>query len=99
MRTSEAMRSVIGIDLGDRYSYLHELNMQTGETKSQTRLPTKPEAFGKHFASIHGCASPWKWARIHPGAVAFCKTWDIRLSSPIRKPSRSSTARTVSAMN
>jgi transposase len=67
MKTSEAMRSVIGIDLGDRYSYLHELDMQTGETLSQMRLPTSPETFGKHFASISsaritldvGAHSPW----------------------------------------
>jgi len=67
MKTSEAIRSVIGIDLGDRYSYLHELDMQTGETLSQTRLPTNPKTFGEHFTSIPsaritlevGAHSPW----------------------------------------
>jgi transposase len=67
MRASEAMQSVIGIDLGDRFSYVHELDMQTGETLSQARLPTSPETFGKHFASIPqaritlevGAHSPW----------------------------------------
>lgn len=67
MKQSEAVQSVIGIDLGDRYSYLHELDMRTGETLSQTRLPTSPETFDKHFASIPqaritlevGAYSPW----------------------------------------
>ena len=67
MQTSEAIQRVIGIDLGDRYSYLHELDLQTGETLSKTRLPTSPETFGNHFASISsaritlevGAHSPW----------------------------------------
>ncbi len=67
MKTSEAIRNVIGTDLGDRYSYLHELDLQTGETLSQPRLPTSPKTFGKHFSSVPqarvtlevGAHSPW----------------------------------------
>lgn len=86
MKTSEAVQSVIGIDLGDRYSYLHELDMQTGETLSQTRLPTSPETFGNHFASIPGARITPRLVRTRPGAAAFCKTWGIRLSSPTPAP-------------
>ena len=36
-QSTQPIRSVIGIDLGDRYSYLHELDMQTGETLNLLR--------------------------------------------------------------
>lgn len=63
----QSIRVVIGIDLGDRYSYLHELAADTGETLSQSRLSTSPEAFARHFASQSparvalevGSHSPW----------------------------------------
>lgn len=67
MKASEATQRVIGIDLGDRYSYLHELDMQTGETLGRMRLATNPETFSNHFAAIPraritlevGAHSPW----------------------------------------
>ncbi len=61
------VRSVVGIDLGDRYSYLHELDMETGETLSRQRILTTPEGFRKHFEPLSharvalevGSHSPW----------------------------------------
>ena len=42
MTGKEVVRRVIGVDLGDCYSYIHELDGETGETLSQTRIPTAP---------------------------------------------------------
>ena len=58
---------MIGIDLGDRYSYVHELDKETGETLNQTRIPTTLEGFATHFSStpraritVEVCShSPW----------------------------------------
>lgn len=66
-QSTQPVRSVIGIDLGDRYSYLHELDMTTGETLSQTRISTSPADFRDHFAAVQnarialevGTHSPW----------------------------------------
>jgi hypothetical protein len=85
MKTSEAIRSVIGIDLGDRYSYLHELDMQTGETLSQMRLPTVQKRSASTLRPSRRRVSPWRSARIHPEVVACFKTWDIKSSSPIQE--------------
>ena len=51
-QSTQPVRSVIGIDLGDRYSYLHELDMTTGETLSQTRISTSPADFRNHFNAV-----------------------------------------------
>lgn len=51
-QSTRPVRSVIGIDLGDRYSYLHELDMTTGETLSQTRISTSPAHFRDHFNTV-----------------------------------------------
>ena len=66
-QSTRPVRSVIGIDLGDRYSYLHELDMATGETLSQTRIFTNPATFRDHFNTVQnarvalevGTHSPW----------------------------------------
>ena len=66
-QSTQPVRSVIGIDLGDRYSYLHELDMTTGETLSQTRISTSPANFRDHFNAVQnarialevGTHSPW----------------------------------------
>ena len=67
MKGTGAIGRVIGIDLGDRYSYVHELDKESGETLSQTRIPTTPEGFAAHFSSTPraritvevGSHSPW----------------------------------------
>ena len=51
-QSTQPIKSVIGIDLGDRYSYLHELDMKTGETLSQTRISTSPADFRNHFNTV-----------------------------------------------
>ena len=64
---SQPIQSVVGIDLGDRYSYLHELDMATGETLNQTRIFTSPANFRDHFSAVPnarialevGTHSPW----------------------------------------
>ena len=66
-QSTRPVRSVIGIDLGDRYSYLHKLDMATGETLSQTRISTSPADFRDHFSAVQnarialevGTHSPW----------------------------------------
>jgi transposase len=57
----------VGVDLGDRYSYLCFLDTQSGEVIEEGRLRTTPEAFGRRFASEQplrvaieaGTHSPW----------------------------------------
>jgi transposase len=44
----------IGIDLGDKYSYLVLLD-QEGELIEETRLPTTQNAFSRKFRSIPSC--------------------------------------------
>ena len=66
-QSTQPIKSVVGIDLGDRYSYLHELDMATGETLSQTRISTSPANFRDHFSAVQnarialevGTHSPW----------------------------------------
>ena len=61
------VKSVVGVDLEDTYSHLHELDMETGETLSQTRILTTPASLQKHFAEFSdarialkvGSHSPW----------------------------------------
>jgi len=50
----------IGIDLGDKHSYLVILD-QEGELIEETRLPTTQNAFSRKFRSIPACALPWRW--------------------------------------
>jgi len=66
-QSTRPVHSVIGIDLGDRYSYLHELDMATGETLSRRRISTSPATFRDHFNAVQnarialevGTHSPW----------------------------------------
>ena len=66
-QSTRLVKSVIGIDLGDRYSYLHELDIETGETLGQTRISTTPAGFQEHFEGLDsarvalevGSHSPW----------------------------------------
>jgi len=57
----------VGIDLGDRYSYLCLLDTESGEVIEEGRLRTTPEAFRRRFGSEQwmrisieaGTHSPW----------------------------------------
>jgi transposase len=57
----------VGIDLGDKYSYLCLLDAESGEVIEEGRLRTTPEAFRRRFASQRpmriaieaGTHSPW----------------------------------------
>jgi transposase len=57
----------VGLDLGDRYSYLCMLDTECGEVIEEGRLRTTPEAFGRRFGSERpmriaieaGTHSPW----------------------------------------
>ena len=57
----------VGLDLGDRYSYLCLLDTQSGEVIEEGRLGAGPEAFGRRFGSERplrvaieaGTHSPW----------------------------------------
>jgi hypothetical protein len=56
-----------GLDLGDKYSYLWLLNIQSGEVLEEGRVRTTPEAFRQRFDSEQqlriaielGTHSPW----------------------------------------
>jgi hypothetical protein len=41
----------VGVDLGDNYSYLCLLDIQSGEVLEEGRVPTTPEAFRRRFGS------------------------------------------------
>lgn len=65
---SKGERAVtVGLDLGDRYSYLCVLDTESGEVIEEGRLRTTPEAFGRRFSSEQpmrlaieaGTHSPW----------------------------------------
>lgn len=58
---------MIGLDLGDEFSYVCSLNKMTGEVEEETRLRTTPEALTRYFAKQErarialetGTHSPW----------------------------------------
>jgi transposase len=60
-------RMTVGVDLGDRYSYLCFLDTESGEVLEESRVRTTPEAFERRFGSerhLHiaievGTHSPW----------------------------------------
>jgi len=60
-------RITVGVDLGDRYSYLCFLDTESGEVIGESRLPTNPETFRRRFSSKRplkiaievGTHSPW----------------------------------------
>jgi hypothetical protein len=58
----------VGVDLGDRYSYLCFVDTESGEVLEESRLRTTPEAFERRFGSERhhlsiaievGTHSPW----------------------------------------
>jgi transposase len=57
----------VGVDVGDRYSYLCVLETQSGEVLEESRIATTPEAFKRRFSDTHpmrlaieaGIHSPW----------------------------------------
>jgi len=58
---------VVGIDVGDKYSYLHVLDNASGDEVEQTRIATNPEAYRRKFKGYDlsrsilevGCQSGW----------------------------------------
>jgi transposase len=60
-------RMTVGVDLGDRYSYLSFLDTESGKLVEESRVRTTPEAFKRRFASERqlkiaievGTHSPW----------------------------------------
>src|SRR5215217_4505695 len=62
-----ASRMTVGVDLGDRYSYLCFLDTESGEVLEESRVRTIPEAFQRRFGAerhLHiaievGTHSPW----------------------------------------
>jgi transposase len=61
-------RMTVGVDLGDRYSYLCFVDTESGEVLEESRLRTTPEAFERRFGSEWhhlsiaievGTHSPW----------------------------------------
>ncbi len=60
--------TTVGLDLGDKYSYLCLIDSQSGEVMEEGRLRTTPEAFKRRFSSERplmriaieaGTHSPW----------------------------------------
>ena len=60
-------RITVGLDLGDKYSYLCLIDTESGEVIEEGRLRTTPEAFRRRFSSERplriaieaGTHSPW----------------------------------------
>jgi transposase len=48
--SSSQPNTTIGVDVGDRYSYLCLLDTQTGDVIEEARIATNPEAFQRRFA-------------------------------------------------
>jgi transposase len=63
----EREKITVGLDLGDRYSYLCVIDQESGEVIEEGRLRTTPEALRRRFASEQrmriaieaGTHSPW----------------------------------------
>ena len=57
----------VGIDVGDRHSYLCLLDTESGEVLEESRIPTGPAAFERRFSGTEpariaieaGMHSPW----------------------------------------
>jgi transposase len=66
-RITEAIRSVCGLDLGDKYSHLCILDAASGEVIEESRLRTSPAGLRRRFGEIPrmrialevGTHSPW----------------------------------------
>ena len=65
--SKERPHTTVGLDLGDKYSYLCLIDRESGEVMEEGRLRTGPEAFRRRFASEQpmriaietGTHSPW----------------------------------------
>ena len=66
--SKEQPKTTVGLDLGDKYSYLCLIDTNSGEIMEEGRLRTAPEAFRRRFASERppmriaieaGTHSPW----------------------------------------
>jgi transposase len=59
----------VGIDLGDKHSYLCLLDTESGEVIEEGRLRTTPEALRRRFSlrSSSRCESPSRRALTPPG--------------------------------
>jgi transposase len=66
--SKEHPKMTAGLDLGDKYSYLCLIDIESGEIMEEGRLRTSPEAFRRRFCSEHrplrvaieaGTHSPW----------------------------------------
>jgi len=65
--SSEQPQMTVGLDIGDKYSYLCLIDTESGEVIEEGRLRTTPEAFRRRFASEQplriaieaGTHSPW----------------------------------------
>ena len=65
--SKEQQKMTVGLDLGDKYSYLCLIDHHSGEVMEEGRLRTGPEAFRRRFASEQpmriaietGTHSPW----------------------------------------
>ena len=65
--SKERPHTTVGLDLGDKYSYLCLIDRESGEVMEEGRLRTDPEAFRRRFASEQpmriaietGTHSPW----------------------------------------
>jgi transposase len=65
--SKEQPQATVGLDLGDKYSYLCLIDQQSGEVIEEGRLRTSPEAFRRRFCSARplriaieaGTHSPW----------------------------------------
>jgi transposase len=65
--SKEQQKMTVGLDLGDKYSYLCFIDQHSGEVMEEGRLRTGPEAFRRRFASEQpmriaietGTHSPW----------------------------------------
>ena len=70
----------VGIDLGDKYSYLCLLDTDSGEVIEEGRLRTTPEALRRRFCSERplriaieaGTHSPWVLVGCSRSAVTRC---------------------------
>lgn len=50
--TDSTLRTIVGIDLGDRFTQAHFLAADSGETLEQSRIPTTKEGFSARFTGV-----------------------------------------------
>ena len=93
--------TTVGLDLGDKYSYLCLIDSESGEVIEEGRLRTSPEAFRRRFSSERppmriaieaGTHSPWA-SRVleecgHEVLVANARKLSLIYSRASAKPTR-----------